>query len=290
MRKNIFKTVAVALGLCLIAGPALAQGIVVHKKDGSKIYYKAEEVDHVGVYGFGEEPQPQPLETKIYTVNGVQFKMVLVEGGTFLMGATSEQQYPNDEEKPVHQVTLSSFCVGETEVTQELWEAVMGANPSNWKGSKLPVEQVSWYDCQTFIMKLNELTGVSFRLPTEAEWEYAARGGNQSKGYMYSGSNTINEVAWHSDNSDSKTHQVATKKSNELGLYDMSGNVWEWCQDWFGSYSSSEQTNPTGSSTGSERVYRGGSWRCHRSFSRVSFRNCYMPSFTVCELGLRLAQ
>lgn len=290
MRKCILKGVVVFLMFSFAAASALAQGIVVHKKDGSQVMFPAEEVDYVGVYGFGDDPQPQPLETKIYTVNGVQFKMVLVEGGTFLMGATSEQQYPNDEEKPVHQVTLSSFCVGETEVTQELWEAVMGVNPSNWKGSKLPVEQVSWYDCQTFIMKLNELTGVSFRLPTEAEWEYAARGGNQSKGYMYSGSNAINEVAWYSGNSDSKTHQVAAKKANELGLYDMSGNVWEWCQDWFGSYSSSEQTNPTGPSTGSDRVYRGGSWRYLGTCSRVSFRNCYMPSFTVCELGLRLAQ
>ncbi len=225
-----------------------------------------------------------------YVVNGVEFRMVAVEGGTFQMGATSEQQSPDSDEKPVHQVTLSSFSIGETEVTQELWEAVMGSNPSRFEGSQLPVERVSWNDCQTFITKLNQLTGQTFRLPTEAEWDYAARGGNQSKGYQYSGSNNIGEVAWYDGNSSSKTHDVALKAPNELGLYDMSGNVWEWCQDWYGSYSSSSQTNPQGPSSGSSRVIRGGSWDGNARICRVSHRLNYSPSGTGTDLGFRLAQ
>ena len=223
-----------------------------------------------------------------FTVNGVSFTMIAVEGGTFQMGATSEQGYVADsDEKPVHSVTLSDYYIGETEVTQELWIAVMGNNPSYYKGNNKPVEQVSWNDCQKFIKKLNRLTGKNFRLPTEAEWEYAARGGKKSKGYKYSGSNTINDVAWYRDNS-SSTHNVKTKQANELGIYDMSGNVWEWCQDWFGSYSSSSQTNPTGPSSGSERVLRGG---CRSSFAgywRVSFRSIYKPGLSGNLNGFRL--
>ncbi len=222
------------------------------------------------------------------TVNGVSFTMIKVEGGTFRMGATSEQgSDAYDKEKPVHSVTLSDYYIGETEVTQELWEAVMGTNSSNFKGSQKPVEEVSWNDCQEFITRLNELTGKNFRLPTEAEWEYAARGGNKSKGYKYSGSNTIDDVAWYDDNSAS-THNVKTKSPNELGIYDMSGNVWEWCEDWYGSYSSGSQTNPTGPSSGSCRVSRGGSWyHCARS-CRVSFRSNNTPAYGNYRLGLRL--
>ena len=148
----------------------------------------------------------------------------------------------------------------------------MGSNPSKFKGDNLPVEQVSWNDIQEFITKLNTMTGKTFRLPTEAEWEYAARGGNKSKGYKYSGSNTLDNVAWYTNNSSSKTHPVGQKQPNELGLYDMSGNVWEWCQDWYGSYSSSSQTNPTGPSSGSYRVLRGGSWYHFARICRVSYR------------------
>ena len=237
----------------------------------------------------------------IYTVNGVSFKMVGVEGGTFTMGATAEQgSNAESHEKPTHQVTLSSYCIGQTEVTQELWVAVMGSNPSYFKGNlQRPVEYVSWDDCQTFITKLNRLTGANFRLPTEAEWEYAARGGNKSQGYKYSGSNTIGNVAWYYDNAYSMgrnnsnygTHPVATKAPNELGLYDMSGNVWEWCQDWYGSsyYSSSPTNNPTGPTTGSYRVYRGGGWIDGAGSCRVSHRNYASPSGTFIDLGLRLA-
>ena len=216
--------------------------------------------------------------------------MVRVDGGTFTMGATSEQGSDAErDEKPAHQVTLSTYSIGETEVTQALWKAVMGSNPSNFKGDNLPVEEVSWEDCQKFISKLNTATGKRFRLPTEAEWEYAARGGSKSRGYKYSGSNTIGDVAWYHYNSGSKTHNVKTKQPNELGLYDMSGNVWEWCQDWCGSYSSGSKTNPTGPSSGSGRVYRGGSWYGYARDCRSSYRYYYTPSYRYRDLGLRLA-
>ncbi|MBR5634374.1 MAG: formylglycine-generating enzyme family protein [Prevotella sp.] len=217
--------------------------------------------------------------------------MIAVDGGTFTMGATSEQgNDAYDNEKPAHKVTVSSFAIGQTEVTQELWQAVMGSNPSYFKGAKRPVEDVSWNDCQTFIAKLNQLTGKKFRLPTEAEWEYAARGGKNSKGYKYAGSNTIGEVAWYDGNS-GETHEVAKKKPNELGLYDMSGNVWEWCQDWYGSsyYSNSPQTNPTGPSSGSNRVDRGGSWDDSAGNCRVSYRYADYPDDGDDYIGLRLA-
>ena len=231
-----------------------------------------------------------PGTTFTTTVNGVSFTMVGVEGGTFIMGATSEQGSDADsDEKPTHKVTLSSYSIGETEVTQELWKAVMGSNPSYFSDNQNPVEQISWNDCQTFITKLNQLTGKKFRLPTEAEWEFAARGGNKSKGYKYAGSNTIGNVAWYTDNSSSKTHPVKQKAANELGLYDMSGNVFEWCQDWYGSYSSSAQTNPTGASSGSSRVSRGGSWFSSAKDCRVSNRSYSTPSISRNSVGLRLA-
>ena len=203
------------------------------------------------------------------------------------MGSTSGDY----DEKPVHQVTLTKdYYIGETEVTQELWTAVMWSNPSSFKGSdQLPVESVSWNDCQAFITKLNELTGKNFRLPTEAEWEFAARGGNASEGYTYSGSNTLGDVAWYFSNSSRKTHEVATKAPNELGLYDMSGNVWEWCQDWYGSYSSDVQTDPTGPTSGSARVVRGGGWSIDDYDCRVAYRYTGYPSgYSRYYLGLRL--
>ena len=224
---------------------------------------------------------------KTYIVNGVSFKMVEVEGGTFQMG--SEDGYSNEE--PVHDVTLSSYSIGETEVTQALWKAVMGSNPSFFKGDNLPVEYVSWNDCQTFITKLNELTGKTFRLPTEAEWEFAARGGNNSQGYTYSGSNTLGDVAWYLDNSGIETHPVATKSPNELGIYDMSGNVEEWCQDWFDFdyYSSSSQTNPTGPSSGSHRVSRSGNFCDGAESCRTAYRFLREPTDSTFSNGLRLA-
>ena len=253
---------------------------------------------------YGQSVRPVSDEEDIYivsvnnetfTVNGVSFTMIAVKGGTFNMGAQSTDpsgtNYDSDaasDEKPVHSVTLSDYYIGETEVTQELWEAVMGSNPSDFKGSQNPVEKVSWHDCKEFITKLNRLTGKNFRLPTEAEWEYAARGGNKSKGYKYSGSNTIGNVAWYWDNSSYTTHNVKTKSPNELGIYDMSGNVLEWCEDWKGDYSSGSQTNPTGPSTGSYRVGRGGSWYDYARFCRVSFRDYGNPGSGYYSLGLRL--
>lgn len=225
-----------------------------------------------------------------FTVNGVQFTMVEVGGGTFTMGATSEQGSDAwDEEKPAHEVTLSDYYIGQTEVTQALWEAVMGSNPSDSKGDNLPVERVSWDDCQVFIQKLNQLTGKQFRLPTEAEWEYAARGGRKSRGYKYAGGDNIDSVAWCDGNSGSETHPVATKQANELGIYDMSGNVLEWCSDWCGDYTSSSQSDPQGSSSGSFRVIRGG---CYYNFARncrVSYRISNTLDYRSGYLGLRLS-
>ncbi len=239
-----------------------------------------------------EEQQREGREKiQIFNIKGVEFKMLRVEGGTFQMGATSEQDYDAwEKEKPVHSVTLSDYYIGQTQVTQELWEAVMGSNPSYFKGNnQCPVEKVSWDDCQEFIKKLNRLTGKNFRLPTEAEWEYAARGGNKSKGYKYSGSNDADAVAWYYDNSGSKTHPVATKQANELGLYDMSGNVWEWCQDCYGDYTSRSQSNPKGANTGSFRVLRGGSWGYYARYVRVSNRISDTSDSRNGILGLRLA-
>ena len=215
--------------------------------------------------------------------------MVYVAGGTFTMGATSEQGSDAfDNESPTHSVTLSSYYICKYEVTQALWRAVMGNNPSNFKGDNLPVECVSWDDCQTFINRLNSYTGRNFRLPTEAEWEFAARGGNYSRHYKYSGSNYISDVAWYDGNSSNRTHPVGTKQANELGLYDMSGNVWEWCSDWYGSYSSYSQNDPTGPNSGSNRVLRGGSWCDGASYCRSSCRFNLAPGRRDYDLGLRL--
>ncbi len=222
-------------------------------------------------------------------VNGVSFVMIPVEGGTFSMGSVNG----DSDEQPVHQVTLDGYYIGETEVTQELWQAVMGSNPSYFTGNlQRPVERVSWYEVQEFITALNAATGKTFRLPTEAEWEFAARGGNKSKGYLYSGSNTIDDVAWHSYNSGMQTHEVGGKQANELGIYDMSGNVREWCSDWYDSnyYSNSPTSNPTGPETGSARVERGGSWSRHALDCRSAFRNRTNPTIRGLDIGFRVVR
>ncbi len=241
-----------------------------------------------------------------FIVNGVSFTMIAVEGGTFTMGCTSEQGFDcYDSEKPAHSVTLSDYYIGQTEVTQALWIAVMGTTisqqrdkadtswPLRGEGDNYPMYYVSWEDCQTFVQKLNSLLSsqlgdMRFALPTEAQWEYAARGCEKSNGCKYSGSNTIDNVAWHSDNSGSSTHPVATKTPNELGLYDMSGNVWEWCQDSYVSYNSSSQSYPQGASSGSYRVSRGGSWNSNARRCRVSCRDHSTPTFSFVNLGFRL--
>ena len=250
-------------------------------------------------------PQPVPdassTGNQTFTVNGVSFTMIAVKGGTFTMGATSEQgSFVESDEKPTHQVTLSDYYIGETEVTQELWQAVMGTTIQEQAkkgshdtslygvGNSYPMYYINWDDCQTFVTRLNQLTDKNFRLPTEAEWEYATRGGQKSKGYKYAGSNALSDVAWYRDNSSSKTHPVKQEQANELGLYDMTGNVCEWCQDWYGSYSSNAQTNPTGLSSGSSRVARGGSWYDYASDCRVANRNYYSPGFRDYGLGFRV--
>jgi formylglycine-generating enzyme required for sulfatase activity len=188
----------------------------------------------------------EDYDFKTILVNNVAFDMGFVKGGTFTMGDDN-----SNNASPAHQVTLSDYYIGQTEVTQALWKAVMGTNPSKYSDEPYkPVECVSWEDARLFVEKLSEKTGLRFRLPTEAEWEYAARGGVNSRGYAYAGSNDIDSVAWYSDNSDQMTHIVGQKMPNELGLYDMSGNVWEWCQDWHEPYTAEAQVNPQGADEG----------------------------------------
>ena len=228
-------------------------------------------------------------------------KMVKVQGGTFVMGCTSRRRNAcDDDEKPMHRVAVNSFQIGKYEVTQAQWKAVMGTtvrqqrdkvNP-NWslygEGDSYPMYYVSWDDVQKFISRLNKATGKRYRLPTEAEWEYAARGGAHSKDYKYSGSNKLDKVAWFEDNSDEQTHPVGTKKANELGIHDMSGNVFEWCQDRHGRYSGSFQRNPKGANTGHDRVNRGGSCYARAYHCRVAYRFCSSPDFRAVTLGFRV--
>ena len=248
--------------------------------------------DVVHVYNYIINGESGDVEDEEFTVNGVTFKMIGVKGGTFQMGAKNDFD-AWDNEKPVHSVTLSSYYIGQTEVTQALWKAVMGSNPSYFKGDKLPMESVSWNDCQEFVKKLNSLTGKQFRLPTEAEWEYACRGGDKSNGYLFSGSDTFDDVAWHGDNcydnSSFKTHPVGTKQPNELGIYDMSGNVYEWCQDRYGYYSIVDQTNPTGPDSGDSCVFRGGRFLDEYRRCRSTARNGRAPYYNSFDTGLRLA-
>ena len=233
-------------------------------------------------------------------VSGVEIEMIYVKGGTFRMGATEEQEDDAyDREKPVHEVTLSDYYISKVEVTQGLWEKVMGTTIHEQRikagysstygvGSDYPMYYVNWEEAQEFCTRLGQLTGKNYALPTEAQWEYAARGGVKSRGYKYSGSNTIGNVAWYDDNSSESTHPVGTKQPNELGLYDMSGNVWEWCSDWDGYYSSESQSNPTGPSTGSIRVLRGGSWYYDAGYCRVSNRFSDDPSYRNYNYGFRV--
>jgi formylglycine-generating enzyme required for sulfatase activity len=229
-----------------------------------------------------------PLYSQTFTVNGVSFDMMRVEADSFTMGATPEQGNAGGAVTD-HQVTLTkNYYLGKTEVTQALWVAVMGSNPSYFQGGNLPVENVSWNDCQNFISKLNAATGRNFRLPTEAEWEFAARGGKNSQYYQYSGSDNLDDVAWYGEEN-GKTHDVATKQPNELGIYDMSGNVWEWCSDWYGDYSGDTQCDPMGPEGGISRVRHGGSWYVDAELCRCSYRGSSAPEFCSPNLGLRLA-
>lgn len=229
---------------------------------------------------------------KHYTIHGVKFTMKFVKGGSFMMGATKEMgEHDNDE--IVHSATVESFYIGETEVTQELWEAVMGKNPSKFHGKNHPVEWITWDDCQKFIAKLNTMTNQHFRLPTETEWEYAARGGCYSKHYRYAGSNNLEEVAWCWKNAgglDTEHQPVGLKKPNELGLYDMTGNVSEWCQDYYNPYGTDPMQEPCNLARRKFRVIRGGCYNNSDYYLRVSNRNVFIHWRHDDNLGLRLAQ
>lgn len=222
-----------------------------------------------------ERKAKETAEQKKRILKNLQDNMVLVKGGTFFM-----------ENRPT---TLTDYYINKYLVTQAEWVAVTGNNPSNFKGDDRPVECVSWHDAQEFISKLNQLTGRAFRLPTEAQWEYAARGGNQSRGFEYAGSNNLHEVGWFSENSGRQTQPVGRKKANELGLYDMSGNLWEWCSDWYGGFDNKAVTNPTGASSGSSRVLRGGSWLYDAGSCRSAYRSGGTPADRYYFYGFRLA-
>lgn len=222
-------------------------------------------------------------------VNDMTYDLAKVQAGTFTMGATTEMKEASIDEKTTHQITITkSYLIGKTEVTQSLWTAIMGYNPSYFKGDQKPVENISWYECIAFISKLNDISGKKIRLPTEAEWEYAARGGNKNNHYQFCGGNVLENVAWFDGNSDQTTQNVAKKQPNELGLYDMSRNVREWCSDWYSSYSSYSQTDPQGPINGTQRVTRGGSWYDNAGECRSSFRFCSSPNSGNMFIGFRL--
>ena len=304
-------------GLWMALAALAIVGIVI----GMSLKPEEEIVDETVEEVVEEDSYDKPLT---FTVNGVSFRMLPVEGGTFTMGATAEQgSDARDNEKPTHSVTLSSYYMGETEVTQALWQAVMGTNPSHFSGQNLPVDNVNWFNAVEFCNRLSEIIGLQpyyvidkdhddpndidynfslkwsvivnagangFRLPTEAEWEYAARGGKNSHGYKYSGSDNLDEVAWYAGNSCGETHTIKTKQPNELGIYDMSGNVWEWCYDWHGAYVSACLTNPLGVTKGKHRICRGGGI-CPANYNgnyRVSLRGYQHSSLHSMDNGFRL--
>ena len=259
--------------------------------DGGK--YKAQKIE-LCIVGDNTPIWSTRFESGCYQIGNVRFKMIHILGGLFEMGDNYTLKYTDAQ--PTHKVQLSDFYIGETLVTQDLWKEVMGSNPSNFMGVNMPVESVYWdnkgkkdLSCQEFIDRLNEITGRCFRLPTEAEWEYAARGGSSSKGFIYSGSNDIDEVAWYSENSRKMTHPVKMKKPNELGLYDMSGNVYEWCLDKKGNYTEGIQINPSGANSGNTYVCRGGSWNRTADACSVFCRDDHAPGIKRSFIGFRLA-
>ena len=230
----------------------------------------------------------QEIEIETGQTEPAEIEMIPVMGGIFRMGCENNTECDANE-KPVHTVSLNDFYIGKYEVTQAQWKAIMDNNPSNFRGDNLPVENVSWDNVQEFIRKLNAKTGKKYRLPTEAEWEYASKGGLQGKGYKYSGSDSIDEVAWYNGNSGGVTHPVDSKQPNELGIYNMSGNVREWCYDWYDRYNKANQANPIGSSSGSERVIRGGCLSVGEKYCRNTARNSAAPQNKYSDLGFRLA-
>ncbi|MDR0972310.1 MAG: formylglycine-generating enzyme family protein [Bacteroidales bacterium] len=245
----------------------------------------------VGSYGCSEEETTNETTNIPNTpvINPAEPEMVEVEGGAFMMGCTEEQGACGSDQVPVHLVNISTFKISKYEITQKQWNLIMDTNPSkNLSGDNYPVEMVTYMEAQEFCARLSEETGKQYRLPTEAEWEYAARGGNKSQGYRYSGSGNLDSVAWYNDNGNNQTHPVGEKFPNELGIYDMTGNVWEWCSDWYGAYSSSTQTDPVGPSSGTLRVGRGGSYDNHYSMCGNSYRNDFVPEIRFGTLGFRV--
>jgi formylglycine-generating enzyme required for sulfatase activity len=289
-QNGIWVGVAVVLAIaCVIVG------ILIYKSQndngeigGTSMTQENSSMEGTSIAERGGSSGTHTPSRKTYTANGVSFTMIGVQGGTFEMGGRGGQT--DSDEYPLHHVTLHDYYIGETEVTQELWEAVMGYNPSEFQFSgQHPVEFVSWDDCEQFIKKLNNITGESFRIPTEAEWEYAARGGQNYTTTTYAGSNSIGSVGWYASNSGSTTHAVKQKSPNSLGLYDMSGNLWEWCSDWYGAYSSNDVTNPQGPQYGSTKALRGGAWNGGPKNCRLTNRDGRTVDYASNRLGLRLA-
>lgn len=229
---------------------------------------------------------------KLVYVDRLMFRMMPVEGGSFTMGCTNPkgEKHTYADELPTHKVTVNNFYMGQHEVTQALWKTVMGQNPSKWIGNdSLPVEQVSWNDVQIFIARLSQMTGYSFRLPSEAEWEYAARGGVKNHGNIYPGTrHQLWETCWYGGNSNGHSHPVGLLKPNELGLYDMGGNVMEWCSDWMESYSANPQNSPQGPKTGENKILRGGCFNSPTWGCSVFERSWYLPDYGYSFYGFRL--
>ena len=235
---------------------------------------------------------PDSLLSLSFQVGDASFRLQRVEGGAFVMGATHDQYDEHTiTDKPAHTVVLSPFYMAETEVTNELWHIVMPERRivEGWMNPQQPITYVTWDDAQLFLQRLDSLTGMPFRLPTEAEWEYAARGGNQSKGYRFAGGDIADKVAWYTTNAGFKKHQVAQMLPNELGLYDMTGNVSEWCQDWFGQYYYGTEPNPKGPETGEKRIVRGGSYDNCADNIHISCRQYFLPDEANNCIGFRVA-
>lgn len=248
---------------------------------------EAEEIVPVAV----PAPEPKEGDVQTFTANGVSFEMIYIAPGEFMMG--DEVGDLDSNFRPVHRVRLGGYWMAKYPVTQRLYQAVTRKNPSEFTGNEeRPVERVCWNDAQAFIKQLNALAGDGFRLPTEAEWEYAARGGAKSRGYRYAGSNELGEVAWYLDNSGKQTYPVGQKKGNELGLYDMSGNTFEWCKDWYASdyYARSPLDNPKGADNGNRRVVRGGSWFGDGDYCRVACRRSNDPANFNVNIGFRVCR
>jgi len=235
---------------------------------------------------------PDSLEVLCFEVNSVPFSMQRVEGGVFVMGGTREQHRdPISTDLPTHTIALNAYYIGHTEVTQALWQAVMPEWEimDEWHNPNHPITDVSWYDCQVFIQRLDSITGMPFRLPTEAEWEFAARGGNDSQSFRFAGSNIADSVSWGLSNAGFRKHTVGLKKPNELGLYDMTGNVSEWCSDWYAPYYIGTEPNPKGPITGNDKIVRGGSFDNCQANSHISYRHYQKPEESTQYCGLRLA-